>query len=185
MFKIQSVEIDGFWGSLNLRAELHDGVNIFIGRNGTGKTTFINILEAALTADLFLLESLQFSEIRLFLKNKRKRRKLVITKEPFMPYDRLTVKIGNRTFTLFLIPKEPDYRRRIHPRYAEELSSLKESLNDLVNISWLSVQRELLEEEYRESYQRRTSSLKNPIDQRIDDLTRRFRLRPITGGNSI
>ena len=45
MFKIQRVEIDGFWGSLNLRAELHGGVNIFIGRNGTGKTTFINMLE--------------------------------------------------------------------------------------------------------------------------------------------
>jgi len=174
MFKIQTVEIDGFWNSLNLRAELCDGVNIFIGRNGTGKTTFINILEAALTADLYLLESLQFSQIRLFLKNKRKSRNIVITKTPLMPYDRLTVKIGKRTFELALIPKEPDYRRHIHPKYADELNSLKESLNELVNISWLSIQRELLGDEYRESFQHRPSSINNPIDQRISDLTRRF-----------
>jgi recombinational DNA repair ATPase RecF len=91
MFKIKTVEIDGFWNSVNLRTELSDGVNIFIGRNGSGKTTFINFLEASLTADLDLLESLQFSEIRLHLKDNRKRRKIVITKTPLIPYDRLAV----------------------------------------------------------------------------------------------
>lgn len=174
MFKIRKVEVDGFWGSLNLVTELSDGVNIFIGRNGTGKTTFINLLEASLTADLFLLDSIQFSEIRLFLKDHRRKRKITITKTPEIPYDKLHIKIGSNTFFIPLIYKEPEYRRRIHPKYIEEINSLKASLDELVNISWLSVHRELLEDEYRETLQRRNATVKNPIDQRIDDLTRRF-----------
>ena len=56
----------------------------------------------------------------------------------------------------------------------EELNLLKKTLNEIVNVSWLSVHRELLEDEYREPIQRRTTYVKNPIDRRIDDLTRRF-----------
>ena len=90
MFKIKRVEIDGFWGALHLVTDLNDDVNIFIGRNGSGKTTFINFLEAALTGDLDLLESLHFREIRLWLSNKRKTRRISISRiSELFAYDRL------------------------------------------------------------------------------------------------
>ena len=80
MFKVKRVEIDGFWGSFTLRTNLHDDINIFIGRNGSGKTTFINFLEATLTADLDLLGSLQFNKIRIWLKNGKKLKKSLLLK---------------------------------------------------------------------------------------------------------
>ena len=42
-------------------------VTIFIGLNGTGKTTFINLISAVLTVDIFQLSSLQFEEITINL----------------------------------------------------------------------------------------------------------------------
>jgi predicted ATPase len=175
MFKVQRVEIDGFWGSFNLRTNLHDDVNVFIGRNGSGKTTFINFLEATLTADLDLLESLQFKEIRLWLKNKKRTKKISIHRIPDVTYDRLNFKIGRRPIELPLIPREIELRRRrIHPKYVDAINEVRDSLAKIVNISWLSVHREILEDEYRDPFTRRTMTEKNPIDRRIEDLTKRF-----------
>jgi len=176
MFKINRVEIDGFWGTFNLRANLDDSVNIFIGRNGSGKTTFINFLEASLTADLELLESLQFDEIRLILKSDTRIRKLSITrKHEAFTYDKVTYKIGRNVFRLPLITKDIDYRRRrLSASFTDTINEVRDCLSKLVNISWLSVHRELLEDEYRDPSTRRSVTERNPIDRRIDDLSRRF-----------
>lgn len=176
MFKIQKVEIDGFWGNSYLETNLNESVNIFIGPNGSGKTTFINFLEAALTADLGLLGSLQFDEIRLSLKNRSKTKKIRITRIPEeLTYDKLNFRIGRHSFLLPLLPKETDYRRtHLHPKYLDAINAVHNILGDLINISWLSVHRELLEDEYRDPYSRRTPPEKNPVDRRIDDLSRRF-----------
>lgn len=177
MFKIDRVEIDGFWGNFYLETNLNENVNIFIGRNGSGKTTFINFLEASLTADLGLLGSLQFNEIRLSLKNQNKTRKIKITRIPeaALTYDRLNFRIGRYSFQLPLLPKETDYRRtHLHPKYIDAINKVHDALSRLINISWLSVHRELLEDEYRDPYTRRTVPEKNPVDRRIDDLAKRF-----------
>lgn len=176
MFKIQRVEIDGFWGNFYLETNLNEDVNIFIGRNGSGKTTFINFLEASLTADLSLLGSLQFNEIRLSLKIQDKTRKIKIIRIPeALTYDRLNFRIGRYSFQLPLLPKETDYRRtHLHPKYIEAINKVHDALSRLINISWLSVHRELLEDEYRDPYTRRTVPEKNPVDRRIDDLSKRF-----------
>ena len=176
MFKIQRVEIDGFWGDFRLETDLNEDVNIFIGRNGSGKTTFINFLEASLTADLGLLGSLQFDEIRLLLKNRSRTRKIRITRIPeTLAYDRLNFRIGRHSFQLPLLPKEMEYRRiKLHPKHVDAINAVHESLGRLVKISWLSVHRELLEDEYRDPYTRRTVPEKNPVDRRIDDLVKRF-----------
>jgi predicted ATP-dependent endonuclease of OLD family len=176
VFKIKKVEIDGFWGNYKLQTDLDESVNVFIGLNGSGKTTFINFLEASLTADLDLLESLQFNEIRLLLQNKQKTRKIIITRIPEeATYDRIVFQIGARKIRLPLLPKEAEpRRRRLYPKYIESLNEIHVLLSQLVNISWLSVHRELLEDEYRDPYTRRTITEKNPVDRRIDDLEKRF-----------
>jgi predicted ATP-dependent endonuclease of OLD family len=175
MFKIKRVEIDGFWGNFNLKTDLFEDVNVFIGRNGSGKTTFINFLEAALTADLELLDSLQFSEIRLWLHFKNKSRKIVISRKPDISFDKIKYKIGLHSIEIPLITKELEYRRRqINPQSLEKINNIRDLLNKLVNVSWISVHREILEDEYREPRLRRSSNDKNPVDRRIEDITKRL-----------
>lgn len=176
MFRVQRVEIDGFWGNFNLQTNLYDDVNIFIGRNGSGKTTFINFLEATLTADLELLASLKFKEIRLWLKNHKRTRRISVTRMPeALPYERVIFKIGQHPIELPLLPRDIEYRKgRMHPKYSDAINEVHKSLTQLVNISWLSVHREILEDEYREPFTRRTVAEKNPVDRRIDDLSKRF-----------
>ena len=47
--KIQKIEIRNIWGKYNFRWEnLNPDVNILTGINGSGKTTFFNIIDALL-----------------------------------------------------------------------------------------------------------------------------------------
>ena len=51
--KIERIELRNIWGKVNLRWEhLNPDVNILTGINGSGKTTFFNIIDALLSADV-------------------------------------------------------------------------------------------------------------------------------------
>ncbi|MDC5564542.1 AAA family ATPase, partial [Acinetobacter baumannii] len=49
MYKVEQVEINQFWHRFDAKCDFNNDVNIIIGRNGTGKTTFMNILHSILT----------------------------------------------------------------------------------------------------------------------------------------
>src|SRR6187551_754774 len=80
---IDSVEVEGFWGSRTLKFKFHDDVNFIIGINGSGKTTAVNIIVAALTANFTELDRLEFDSINIKLKSKTNRKKpsVLITKK--------------------------------------------------------------------------------------------------------
>ncbi|MFC1935216.1 AAA family ATPase [Chloroflexota bacterium] len=177
MFRVRRVEIDGLWGGSHLETDLHDDVNIFVGPNGSGKTIFVNCLEATLSADPELLGAMPFNEIRLRLFDGRRRRVISVTKtKGDYPYGELLFKIGRFTHQLPLVPRRMESRRmeyrmgRSSVAYYEELAHIRARLHELVNISWLSVHRDILEDEYRESSSARNMPDKNPVDRRIDDL---------------
>lgn len=60
MFKIESVEISEFWHRFDAKCSFNPNVNIIIGRIGTGKTTFMNILYAILAVDVEALGAADF-----------------------------------------------------------------------------------------------------------------------------
>ncbi|HHC81190.1 MAG TPA: ATP-binding protein, partial [Flavobacteriia bacterium] len=96
MYKIKSVVIKGFWGEHSISTEFNLDVTIFIGRNGTGKTTFINLLQAVITVDLEMLYSLQFDTIELILINGKRTRKILVSKiSKDLEYRSLEYKIGS------------------------------------------------------------------------------------------
>lgn len=68
-YKINSIQILGFWGEYTCKNNFNDDINIIIGRNGSGKTTFMNILHAALSIDMFELSECEFQEIKIILNN--------------------------------------------------------------------------------------------------------------------
>jgi len=73
MYYINSVKIKGFWGKYTASTHFHEDVNILIGKNGTGKTTFMDLLQAALSVDLLILSQLEFDEIKIRLKSDKKK----------------------------------------------------------------------------------------------------------------
>lgn len=64
-FKIKSISIKGFWGEYVCSNEFNNDINIIIGKNGTGKTTFMNILHAVLSLDIDELIDNEFTEITI------------------------------------------------------------------------------------------------------------------------
>lgn len=174
MFKIKDITISGFWGNYTIKTNFHEDVNIFIGRNGTGKTTFINLLQAVLNFDLEFLTNNQFSTIVINLSNKSRRRKIEITKiEADLKYSFIEIKIGSKNFKLPIIPlREIRYLNRtngrVPPSFLLEIKKVQDELSSLINVSYLSVSREkLIKDDFKD---RRREDVYNAIDNRLEEL---------------
>ena len=174
MFRLKNVSIEGFWDEHKIETNFNQDVNIFIGKNGTGKTTFINLLQAIISVDLELLFNLQFEKIILNLYEKNKSRKIVVSKKAKeLQYKELLYQIGSRKFNLPIIPdRDIRYfsrrRGRIHPKFYNDIQEIKSFMNELINVSYLSVNRDnVINNDHRES---RRDELYNAIDIRLEEL---------------
>ena len=158
MYKIQNVIIKGFWGEHTVSTKFNLDVTIFIGRNGTGKTTFINLLQAVITVDLEMLYSLQFDTIELILINGKRTRKILVSKiSKDFEYHFLEYKIGPSKYDLPIFSERNlQYSRHrsggLHPKFYRAIEYIKNKLTDLINLSYLSVHRKntLKVDNYRE-----------------------------------
>ncbi len=59
---LDKVIVEGFWGDKTITLDFHDDTNFLIGVNGSGKTTFINLIAAALTCDVITLMDTDFKK---------------------------------------------------------------------------------------------------------------------------
>jgi predicted ATP-dependent endonuclease of OLD family len=105
-----------------------------------------------------------------------KQRKIVVTKDDNENrYFELKYRIGNKQYQFPIIPREIYLRnKRIHPKYSDEISECKKQIEELISLGWLSVHRELLEEEIEENYYNRKYYFRSPVDKRIEDLLTRL-----------
>lgn len=174
MFKIDEIEINGIWGYRTIKSKFNKDVNIFIGINGTGKTTFLNLLEGILSGDLKALSVIQFDKAIVKLKNGRFTRKIEVIKgENAFEKNEVIYKIGTKTFNLPLLPKRFDYEHvNLHPKYRLKIKELNDELNELFNLSWLSVHREV-DVKYDKGISRGRSE-RNTIDEKLFDLIRKL-----------
>ena len=181
---IKDVEVKGFWGRTTAIASFFTDVTIFIGLNGTGKTTFINLISAVLTVDLNQLSSLQFEEITINLVDpiKKNKRKITVTKNQELPsnYNSYKYKIGTGTYTVYLI-QDPRIRRSVSEREASlrylppeirrEYLLLKQEISNLVEISQISVYRQTSSENLEVDPRQRITA----VDERLQQLFERFK----------
>ncbi len=171
MFKVSSISIENFWQKYAVACSFDKDVNIVIGRNGTGKTTFMNLLHAVLSADVDELFEHDFTKITVTLTNGNKTKTIKAEKSDADAFPIVTYHISRRRFTLMLASGPdvrsfgPSYRRRA----LEQSNSIKQELSEYISLASLSVYRIGADAEVnvRESAVKKSRS---PVDQRLNDL---------------
>lgn len=184
MNTIDHVKIEGFWGEENVALQFDDQQNFLIGRNGSGKTTAINLIAAALSADFRTLDRISFDKITIKLSEVGGRRKpvVVIQKKPNsrLPFPHIEYSIRDATsddpviYSLDEFEEQAVFRNfnassgrlRAHQMRHPQALSITDHLTKLVNVSWLSV--------HRHTGRRRPTderSWDSTVDQKLDELT--------------
>ncbi|MCG8524420.1 MAG: ATP-binding protein [Pseudomonadales bacterium] len=180
---VDKVTIDGFWGDRNLFFDFNEDVNFLIGINGSGKTTVINLIVAVLKADFSVLDKVDFDKIRITLKetNGRKKPEVVVQKKELegVPFRGIEYRIKNSASEKAIVYSLDEYeehlRFRDFPRQfiSRDMrnlygQSIVEHLNNLADVSWLSVHRATpVEERERKAYE-------STVDRKLDELSNRL-----------
>ncbi|MBT0394333.1 AAA family ATPase [Morganella morganii subsp. morganii] len=180
MYVIEVIEIQGFWGRASASCAFDSDVNIIIGRNGTGKTTFMNILNAILSVDLDGIVVESFNHVNILFK----RKELLGDQDDYLNLEVRTLEDDHQRFpniVEYFISGETYHIRvassqgikQIPPvfrsRLLEEREKLKHVLSKIVALSSLSVYR-LRSGEDLELRDGRNSEYINPVDYRLSNL---------------
>ncbi|MEW6235791.1 MAG: AAA family ATPase [Candidatus Omnitrophota bacterium] len=187
---LEKVEIKGFWGNRDISISFNPDVNFLIGVNGSGKTTVINLIAAALNADFPTLDRLPFNSMQLQLRevNGNSTPSIEVEKKPQerSPYPSISFSIKSKetdkavNYSLDQIEEGRIYRTASHEyyhsypaRHSQRLGKIHydiiEHLSGLVNISWLSIHRTTAS--YRSKEER---SFESTIDQKLSELSNEF-----------
>lgn len=172
MYKLESVTINNFWQRFTATSDFNQDVNIIIGKNGTGKTTFMNILQSVLSVSIDEIATYDFESIEIKLKNGNKRKTIkakVIDGGQVAPLT-LEYQISRNKYYVKLF--SPDDRRyaAYHRRKAfEQSEDVRKELASLVSLSSLSVYRLRSGEELEIRDRNGTRSI-NPVDFRLTQL---------------
>ena len=151
-FKIKSISIKGFWGEFVCRNEFNNDINIIIGKNGTGKTTFMNILHAVLSLDIDELRDNEFAKVTLSLINNEEEKEIVVIKNEDDFRVNVTYIIDGEEYDINLpMGDTPSYVRR---RYFDEYEKLKDNINKYIKLFSLSVYRNRKNYEYERERER-------------------------------
>lgn len=184
MHHIQGVNVEGFWDTHDFAFDLDSHVTFFIGQNGTGKTTLINLMAAALTADFQTLDRLTFRKITITLAPSGKQKappQIILTKTPrkerrfeLVEYRIRTGKTGSKEIKFALDEAEEELfirRSYLEHRYLQKIYRNKSTgliamLAELVSVNWLSVNRNPLAE-----HKQSERSFESTVDQKLDSLS--------------
>ncbi|AQT68036.1 hemin importer ATP-binding subunit [Anaerohalosphaera lusitana] len=174
MHKVTSIKIDNLWGEVCFKFDFFQDVTFLIGVNGSGKTTIINLIAAALSADFQTLDRIHFDSITIELSETDDGFKpfvyVIKDRERKSPCPAINYKIvkGKDNEQLFSLDDfvEDRLRRRMSSRhyyYQRRLTrGILSELKSLVNLNWLSIHRGALDAD-EETYE-------SSVDQKLDEV---------------
>lgn len=144
MYKIESVTINNFWHRFSASSNFNEDVNIIIGKNGTGKTTFMNILHSVLSVDIDGIIRNDFQNIEIKLKNNSSTKTIKV--EVVNEYDNRLIfvryQISRRKYEIRYFSREEMQYGFIYKRkLQEDLDQVKRELSKIVSLASLSVYR--------------------------------------------
>lgn len=138
---IKSVDVKGLWFVKNIHISLFDDVNILIGGNGSGKTTFLHLVEALLNLEFTTIDDIEFEEVKIVIQTEVQTETLIVQRlmeDLISPLFRYEFSGGE---VVDIRPSEGRgiYRNRLESRRL--FVHLRDRLDELVNVSWLSINR--------------------------------------------
>lgn len=170
--RIKYVSIEKLWGVKSITTELYDDVNIFIGVNGSSKTTFLNLMEAVVLSDIASLGTIDFERIVLRI-DSESIHEIRISKTLELDYPVIHYIFDDGT--TFDIPCLDLVNRsyRIAGRYRESLYELRRKMDGVLAISWLSVNRgDSISGDYE--HQDRSDRYRNLVDAKLQELVNKL-----------
>ncbi|MDI5832294.1 AAA family ATPase [Shewanella xiamenensis] len=172
MYIIESVKVDGFWHRFVVNGEFKPEVNIVIGKNGTGKTTFMNILHAVLSVDVEALISLDFDSVEIHLTNGSSKRKILAEIiDDGSIYSQISYKISSKKHIVPLINPESRQHSFVARKRAQvQIELLKVEMERLIKIASLSVYRLRSSDSVEVRDRHNTLNLMSPVDYRLKEV---------------
>lgn len=154
---IKRISIQKLWGNKDVQIDVNPDINFFIGINGSGKTTVINLVAATLNVDLYTLMNIEFQSISIELINPSLGTTFTITADNLLFHSNSESKIKFSVSCPTGSPKPffmefgdieeryriESYRRRRNfdhiPRFAS--GELQDTMSKIVQLRWLPVNR--------------------------------------------
>jgi len=179
---IDSVEVDGFWGNKKAIVKFNQDVTILIGRNGTGKTTLVNLIAAVISVDITQLSILQFNSVKIKLKDRkiRKTRTISIYRHPYNDNAGMEIydyKLGTTNYQLLTetrisrsVKNRNIVSRGVLNHTREQYIMLKRELTEIIELSQISVYRQSYDQNLDADPRQRISA----VDERLKQLIERF-----------
>lgn len=170
--KIKHVSIEKLWGMKNISTDFDSNVNIFIGSNGSSKTTFLNLIEAVLVCDINTFMNIDFeciyiefqSEVVDFVRVQR----CYTEDAPIIKYT------FNNNEVYEIICSEMLLRPYNRTKQKDIYLNLKEKLSNITSISWLSINRDNLSFSEIERVREYMDRIKNMVDLKIQELVKKL-----------
>lgn len=179
---IDKVTILKFWGEKKVVIKFQPKENFLIGVNGSGKTTVINLIAAAIEADFTTLDRIDFEKITVDListEDKKNKSKIVVWKQENekTPYQNILFEIykgKEKYFDIYLDDLEEDRIIRKRSLYQTSFKlypnnpkkDLQLELKRLFNTSWLSIHR------YKPNFRRiEEKNFESLVDQKLAEFS--------------